>query len=332
MRRIITQGEARNCALSQPAAPAQPGSLLRLRRGGHSGRAELSSKLTDWVCSGRKFLPATRLPATIVTAASPRQRCAACYHNSRCHTGVVATTAIARNTSGTWNVGKQRKVARYIAHSEFCRAMLIQHGLPANKIVAKPHFAPEILPQKKGLGDYAIVVGRLSEEKGILPLVRAWRDLAHIPLHVVGSGPLEHAARDLARQSGSTNISFAGQLATHRRDASGGIHDARFLVAPSRCYETFGMAVLEAMAGGVPAIVPRTGAMRELISDRRTGFHASISTTFNRLSHDLSFGRIASGVPLRNQGDGAGGSAPRSRVLFATKQLQQAGRNLRRGT
>ena len=54
------------------------------------------------------------------------------------------------------------------------------------------------------------------------------------------------------------------------------IRDARFLVAPSRCYETFGMTVLEAMACGVPAIVPRTGALRELVSDRRTGFHVDV--------------------------------------------------------
>src|SRR5581483_4098252 len=170
----------------------------------------------------------------------------------------------------TW----KEKVARYVAPSEFCRAMLIRHGLPSNKIAVKSHFAPEILPQKNGLGDYAIFVGRLSEEKGILPLLEVWGELGHIPLHVVGSGPLEPAARELVCRSETPNISFAGQLPhdeTLRR-----IRDARFMVAPSRCYETFGMAVLEAMACGVPAIVPRTGAMRELVSNPRTGFHVDI--------------------------------------------------------
>ena len=193
-----------------------------------------------------------------------------CYHNSRRQTSILALMLGTHRALGTWKT----KVARYIAPSEFCRTMLIQHGLPANNIAVKPHFAPEILPQRNGLGNYAIFVGRLSEEKGILPLLRIWRELGHIPLHVVGSGPLQHAAREVVRQSSTPNISFVGQLPhdeTLRR-----IRDARFLVAPSRCYETFGMAVLEAMACAVPAIVPRTGAMRELISDRRTGFQVDV--------------------------------------------------------
>lgn len=193
-----------------------------------------------------------------------------CYHDSRLQTGIVALMLGAHRSLGTW----QNKVATYIAPSEFCRAMLAQHGLPPHKTVVKPHFAPAIFPQKKGLGGYAIFVGRLSEEKGILQLLDAWRQVVKIPLMVVGSGPLEVAARRLAEDSELSNVTFAGQLPhdeTLRR-----IHNARFLVAPSRCYETFGMSVLEAMACGVPAIVPRMGALRELVSDRRTGFHVDV--------------------------------------------------------
>jgi glycosyltransferase involved in cell wall biosynthesis len=221
-----------------------------------------------------------------------------CYRDSRRQTSVVALMLGTHRALRTW----KEKVARYIAPSEFCRVMLIQHGLPAHHIVVKPHFAPEILPQKNGLGDYAIFVGRLSEEKGIHPLLRVWRELGHIPLHVVGSGPLERAARELVRQSKTPNISFAGQLPhdeTLRR-----IRDARFLVAPSRCYETFGMAVLEAMACGVPAIVPRTGAMRELVSDRRTGFQVEVNDP-EQLSRAI---RKAWSRPLETREMGRGAS------------------------
>ncbi len=193
-----------------------------------------------------------------------------CYHDSRLQTGMVALMLGTHRSLGTWH----RKVAAYIAPSEYCRAMLSQHGLPANKITVKPHFARAIFPQKNGLGDYAVFVGRLSEEKGILQLLDVWRDLARIPLLVIGSGPLEQKARQFAQDSQLADITFAGQLAhdeTLRR-----IRNARFLVAPSRCHETFGMAVLEAMACGVPALVPRTGALHELVSDGRTGFHVNV--------------------------------------------------------
>lgn len=193
-----------------------------------------------------------------------------CYRDSRLQTGIVAFMLSAHRSLGTW----QNTVSSYIAPSEFCRALLVEHGLPENKVVVKPHFAGQIIPQKQAPGNYAIFVGRLSEEKGILQLLDVGCDLAHIPLMVVGSGPLDQAARQLVRESGLTNITFAGQLL--HDDTLRRIRHARFLVAPSRCYETFGMAVLEAMASGVPAIVARTGALRELVSDGRTGFHVDV--------------------------------------------------------
>ncbi len=195
-----------------------------------------------------------------------------CYHDSRLQTGIISLMLGAHRALGTWH----EKVTAYVAPSEFCRATLTQYGLPANKIVVKPHFAAEILPPKNGLGDYAICAGRLSEEKGILQLLNAWCDLAGIPLMVVGSGPLEQNAKRIVRDSGIANITFTGQL-PHDETMSR-IRNARFIVAPSRCYETFGMAVLEAMACGVPAIVPSTGALRELVCDGRTGLHVDVDS------------------------------------------------------
>jgi glycosyltransferase involved in cell wall biosynthesis len=193
-----------------------------------------------------------------------------CYHDSRLQTGIVALMLGAHRSLGTW----QKMVDTYIAPSKFCRATLNQHGIAANKIIVKPHFAPKILPQTTGLGEHAIFVGRLSEEKGILQLLKAWREVARVPLMIVGSGPLELRARQLAQDSALANVSFAGQL-THDETLRR-IRNARFIVAPSRCYETFGISVLEAMACAVPAIVPRTGALHELVSDRRTGFHVDV--------------------------------------------------------
>jgi glycosyltransferase involved in cell wall biosynthesis len=190
-----------------------------------------------------------------------------CYRDSRLQTGVVSLMLGAHRSLGTW----QTMVNAYIAPSEFCRSALVQGGLPAGRIVVKPHFASEIYPRKIGLGEFAIFVGRLCQEKGILQLLDLWREVSHIPLLVVGSGPLEDSARQLARDTQAANITFAGQLSSDKTLRH--IRNARFLVAPSRCYETFGMAVLESMACGVPAIVPRSGALHELVSDGRTGFH-----------------------------------------------------------
>jgi glycosyltransferase involved in cell wall biosynthesis len=46
---------------------------------------------------------------------------------------------------------------------------------------------------------------------------------------------------------------------------------ARFLVVPSRCYESFPVTIAEAYACGVPVITSAMGAMEELVADGRTG-------------------------------------------------------------
>jgi len=188
-----------------------------------------------------------------------------CYHGSRGQTTSLTLMLGIHRALGTW----VDKVTTYIAPSEFCRSKLIEGGISARKIAVKPHFVSEMSAPKSAFGDYAVFVGRLSEEKGILPLLEMWRGLKEIPLVIVGSGPLEKAARRRADDIPGCTIRFTGHLP--REQALSWIHAARFLVAPSRCYETFGLAVLEAMACGVPAIVPRHGALRELVCNRRTG-------------------------------------------------------------
>ena len=46
---------------------------------------------------------------------------------------------------------------------------------------------------------------------------------------------------------------------------------ARFLIFPSRWYETFGRVGAEAMARGTPVIASRLGAMADLVDHGRTG-------------------------------------------------------------
>jgi glycosyltransferase involved in cell wall biosynthesis len=189
-----------------------------------------------------------------------------CYRHSRSQTAAVAFMLGAHGAVGTW----REKVQTYIAPSEFCHNVLTKSGLPVDRIVVKPHFVADVPRHSDGLGRYAIFVGRLSEEKGIIELLQLWQGLTSIPLFVVGSGPLEGTARRLVSDSQANHVVFAGQLS--RAEALERLRDARFLIAPSRCYETFGMAVLDAAACGVPAIVPRPGALAELVAHHRTGF------------------------------------------------------------
>jgi glycosyltransferase involved in cell wall biosynthesis len=83
----------------------------------------------------------------------------------------------------TWT----RTVDRYIALTEFARSKFVHGGLPADKIVVKPNCVdPDPGERTETMGEYALFVGRVSEEKGALTLIRAWQKLKErIPLRTV---------------------------------------------------------------------------------------------------------------------------------------------------
>jgi glycosyltransferase involved in cell wall biosynthesis len=106
---------------------------------------------------------------------------------------------------------------------------------------------------------YALVVSRLSPEKGVDVAIDACR-IAGLPLRIAGEGPQMEELR--ARAQGA-EVRFLGRvsdelLAPLRAGAS-------VALAPSRTAETFGMAVAEAMARGLPVAGSRVGALPELL-------------------------------------------------------------------
>ena len=189
-----------------------------------------------------------------------------CYRESRAMTGVVAAMVALHRELDTW----QEHVNFFIAPSEFARQKFIQGGLPAEKIAVKPHF---VYPDPGGRishGEFAIYIGRLSEEKGLQKLMEAWKLAGvRLPLRIVGDGPLRKNLQLERDRLGLLSVHFDGQLESHRVLSI--LKAARFLVLPSNCYEVFSMAIAEAFACGVPAIASRHGAIAEIVEDGSTG-------------------------------------------------------------
>lgn len=131
----------------------------------------------------------------------------------------------------------------------------------------KPNFVPFDPGVGDGSGGYALFVGRLSVEKGLDVLLEAWQQLGNrIPLKIVGDGPLSEQVKQAARRS---SIEWLGRRPmTEVYDLMG---SAKFLVFPSRWYETFGRVAVEAFAKGTPVIAANIGAIAELIDSGRTG-------------------------------------------------------------
>lgn len=187
----------------------------------------------------------------------------ACYRNSRAASAVVAGMLTFHRFLGTWDM-----VDRYIVLTEFSRQKFIQAGFPSEKLVVKPNFVHPDPGVGSGKGGYALFVGRLSPEKGIGTLLKAWENLGgRVRLKIVGDGPLAEEVRRVAERM--PGVEWLGRKAPDEVYVLMG--EAAFLVFPSEWYEGFPRVIAEAFAKGLPVLATALGAQGTIIEDGRTG-------------------------------------------------------------
>ena len=183
-----------------------------------------------------------------------------CYRDSMVLSVAAAGTIALHDRLRTWS----RTVDRFVVLSEFAAERLVRGGLPPDRIELKPNFVADPGPRAVPAAASATVlyVGRLSPEKGVELLMEAWRELGDGPLElvVVGDGPLRER---LARRP-AARLRLVGQLpaAEVRRQMLA----ARALVLPSVWYEGQPVAVLEALAAGLPVLGSGIGGVPELLA------------------------------------------------------------------
>jgi glycosyltransferase involved in cell wall biosynthesis len=163
---------------------------------------------------------------------------------------------------GTWN-----RVQRFIALTDFARAKFIEGGLPAESLVVKPNFAPRRRPERTQRRKGALFVGRLSPEKGVHHLLKAWQSLPQHGLTIIGDGP----ERERLQRGAPGNVVFAGGLPPEA--VQGYMAEAEVLVIPSIWYEGFPMTAVEAFASGLPILASDIGSLSEIIEPNRNGRH-----------------------------------------------------------
>ncbi len=190
-----------------------------------------------------------------------------CYHSSLIHTVVLAAMLTIHRWLRTW----QKQVNAYIALTQFGRKLFIESGLPEERIFIKPNFIYPEPQARETNGSYVLFVGRLSKEKGISTMLRAWKLLKDIPLKIAGDGPLMNEVKNIVNNNKMKNIEILG-FQTKEQIISL-IKGSKFLVFPSEWYEGLPLTIIEAFACGVPIIASRLGAMEEIIHNGYTGLH-----------------------------------------------------------
>jgi glycosyltransferase involved in cell wall biosynthesis len=220
------------------------------------------------LCPAATFYRDTRPCEECVTHSLLRSVRHACYRDSRAMSGALALMLKTHRSRQTWN----RQIDAYIAISGFVKDKFVQAGFPAGKIYVKPNFVDPDPGERSHSGTYALFVGRLSPEKGLLTLLEAWGRLPFaVPLVIAGEGPMRpHLEAEIARK-GLPGIHFAGRL--KREQVCDAMKKAAFLVVPSVWYEPFGLVVAEAFACGTPVLGAFVGSIKEMLDDQVTGLH-----------------------------------------------------------
>jgi glycosyltransferase involved in cell wall biosynthesis len=188
-----------------------------------------------------------------------------CYRNSHAVSAIVTAAYAFHRLIRTWD-----RVNLFIAVSGFEREILVRGGLPALKVVVKPHFVGSSpLNTEIHTDDVALYVGRLSLEKGIRTLLSAWNSgKIQLRLKIIGDGPLADEVRSCA--ASNQQVEYLGSRPSD--DVYREMAKAKFLVWPSECYETFGRTMVEAFSQGTPVLAADIGCVRELVEEGATGY------------------------------------------------------------
>ena len=213
-----------------------------------------------------------------------------CYRGSFWASAAVAGMIVANRVRRTWT----RETAAFVTPSEHSRGKLLAAGLPPDRTFVKPNFVddPGEPLSAPSTSDYAVFLGRLSREKGVDVLLRAWARSklgAFRRLVIAGDGPRRSELEQLAAVLGlcAPAVRFTGSLAPEAAQRL--VKNSRVLIAPSIGYETFGLVVIEAFSHGRPVIASHLGALAELVDHGTNGLSAgpgddaALSETLDRI-------------------------------------------------
>jgi glycosyltransferase involved in cell wall biosynthesis len=155
----------------------------------------------------------------------------------------------------------------YLVPTEFFKEKLIEYGFPNHKVAVKPLLSDDIALESREVEDYALFIGKLTEESGIRTLLNAWSSLPDFPLKILGDGPLKQEVLDAC--SSNTLLSFLGWQS--KEDCTFHLSRALLLVFPKESYETFPSTVVRSYAHGVPVIASDLGGMGHFVIDGVVG-------------------------------------------------------------
>ncbi len=181
---------------------------------------------------------------------------------------VSAIEAYVHDMKGIW----KRNVSMFLFESEFMMNKTKEFWSDDkfdSAFLGKPFDATKYTPT--GIyDDYALYMGRLSDEKGVDVLLKAMAMAPNAKLKIAGDGNWSDHLKALADSLGLKNVEFLGSV--HGDEFEALLGNCRFVVIPSIWHENFPYVMTESFARGKAVVGSDMGGIPEYIEEGVTGF------------------------------------------------------------
>lgn len=162
-----------------------------------------------------------------------------------------------------------KKMDLVITPSNFYKKKIEQAGVMKCPVLYLRNFLPEetLYDGSSKDGQYLLYFGRLSREKGILTLIRAYAASGtSLKLYIAGQGPMEEQIFALIEELGlSERVIVLGFLSGERLNEL--VREATAVCLTSEWYENGPYSIMEAQSWGRPALVTDIGGLPEVVED-----------------------------------------------------------------
>lgn len=170
--------------------------------------------------------------------------------------------------------GMRADVLRAYPSVDPAKVVTIRNGVDTTRFA--PNYDRSVLDEFGITGRYAMFVGRITRQKGLAHLLRAWRDVPSEYGIVLAAGSPDEAGigaevADLIAelQKNRTNVWWIKEMLPHDKLTAALTHADLFL-CPS-IYEPLGIVNLEAMGCETAVLASRVGGIPEVVSHEKTG-------------------------------------------------------------
>jgi glycosyltransferase involved in cell wall biosynthesis len=169
-------------------------------------------------------------------------------------------------------LGVTKKIQSFVVPSKFTLEKLKAYGLPDSKLVHIPSFFNfQSVIQKTEIiyESFALYVGRIEPEKGLLTMVKAFEGTGY-KLKIIGfsSTGFENELKDYLKNKNG-NVEFLGRKSFD--EISSYLCKCAFTIVPSEWYDNFPNSILESFAFKKCVVATDTGSLKELVIDNETG-------------------------------------------------------------